>query len=566
MQVMEKLDAWGFDPTRVSFALRTAFAACVALWLAQAIGLQHPQWAAMSVWAAAQPLRGQLLEKSFFRLMGTIVGTAVGIGLALAGEAHLLLLVMGLALWVGLCTAIASVWRGYLSYGAVLAGYSAAMVALLDIGHPENLGALGLDRLATVLLGVAVVTLLGLPFAPKGAVRRGPTLALMTETFGLMAKPALPDTERAAALARLAAAEEGLDPQAAGSAQERQRAHTLRLALLALTGALLAHREGQSRPWDAAAQSAGAGDWTGAARLLDAAGEAPLAEALRGIAAGSTTPAPALHRDWIGAAEGGLRAALGLALVGVVWVVTGFSGGNFMLLGLAVMISVFSTLESPATFMRWVVMGQIIGIAAMLVLRWGIWPLLPSGDWLVPAMFPFIFMGAALTAHRKTVFMSLDANMCFLLLLHPVWPLEGSLVQSLTLAGGVLAAPLLAWLMYRVVFPANLPRRVATLEKMMRQDLVGMAQSHPDADALAKWHSRLHHRVMRLMRMGEKIGRDKDVAFALGLAHLRVGTEVLTLHATATDTGRSAAERQAAAEALRTIATAPEQAIAAASR
>jgi hypothetical protein len=63
---------WGFDPVRLRQHLRTAFAACLALLAAWQLGLEHPQWAAMATWAASQPLRGQLLEKSFFRVAGTV--------------------------------------------------------------------------------------------------------------------------------------------------------------------------------------------------------------------------------------------------------------------------------------------------------------------------------------------------------------------------------------------------------------------------------------------------------------------------------------------------------------
>ena len=47
--------ALGFHVPVVAFALRTAFAAFVALLIAYAVGLEHPHWAAMSAWASSQP-------------------------------------------------------------------------------------------------------------------------------------------------------------------------------------------------------------------------------------------------------------------------------------------------------------------------------------------------------------------------------------------------------------------------------------------------------------------------------------------------------------------------------
>ena len=68
----------GFNGTALRQHLRTACAVCLAVAAAWLLGLQHPQWAGMTVWAASQPLRGQMLEKSLFRVTGTVVGAAVG--------------------------------------------------------------------------------------------------------------------------------------------------------------------------------------------------------------------------------------------------------------------------------------------------------------------------------------------------------------------------------------------------------------------------------------------------------------------------------------------------------
>ncbi|MEF9605739.1 FUSC family protein, partial [Paracoccus sp. PXZ] len=90
----------GFDGGRLRFATRTALACCLAVLIAWAMGLEHPQWSGMSVWAATQPLRGQLLEKAFFRFAGTLVGTVAGVLLVLGAPLHPGVLVLGLALWV----------------------------------------------------------------------------------------------------------------------------------------------------------------------------------------------------------------------------------------------------------------------------------------------------------------------------------------------------------------------------------------------------------------------------------------------------------------------------------
>src|SRR5690606_36106062 len=49
------------------------------------------------------------------------------------------------------------------------------------------------------------------------------------------------------------------------------------------------------------------------------------------------------HRDWIGAREAGVRSLAVMLLMGAVWIVTGWSTGPYLMLGAAVMTSVFSS-------------------------------------------------------------------------------------------------------------------------------------------------------------------------------------------------------------------------------
>lgn len=57
------MQRFGFDSDRLRFAMITACASILALFIAKYFGLTHPQWAAMTVWASAQPWRENLLEK-----------------------------------------------------------------------------------------------------------------------------------------------------------------------------------------------------------------------------------------------------------------------------------------------------------------------------------------------------------------------------------------------------------------------------------------------------------------------------------------------------------------------
>ncbi|MDJ0930153.1 FUSC family protein [Breoghania sp.] len=82
-------------------------------------------------------------------------------------------LVAGLSVWIALCVGAGNLFRGYLSYGIILAGFSAAMVALLAQSHVYTPFALRLDRVLTVLLGVlaaAALEYLITPLVTEGSM------------------------------------------------------------------------------------------------------------------------------------------------------------------------------------------------------------------------------------------------------------------------------------------------------------------------------------------------------------------------------------------------------------
>src|SRR5690554_669273 len=97
-----RLTRLGFNVPQLTFSLRTALASGLAMLLAWWIGLEHPQWSAMTVWAVSQPVRGMLLEKSLFRALGTLLGTLFGVMLVLLTGDNLPYMVVSLALWIGL--------------------------------------------------------------------------------------------------------------------------------------------------------------------------------------------------------------------------------------------------------------------------------------------------------------------------------------------------------------------------------------------------------------------------------------------------------------------------------
>lgn len=589
----------GFDAPRLQFSARTALAACVALFVAWLLRLEHPQWSAMTVWAASQPTRGQLLEKSFFRILGTIGGAVVGVLLVTQSVGHPAALVVGLAAWTGACVAIGNLQRGFVAYGAMLAGYSAAMVALLDTAHPREVFALGADRLLTVTVGVATALAVGWLFtSPQaedllaGRVRRLSARVMRDLAARLRGAPAGPAGELPALLSEMAALEEMLEPHGAGSLRSRRAVRSTRALLMAEMSALLWLRNARL---DLSEEAVGAA-LTEAAQALEASSRRDeairaieraadlspshprLREALvtietamrdqLGVPVGDATrprlhQPVLLHRDWAGARQAAIRSAGAMLFMGAVWIATGWSGGPFLLLGVAIMTSLFSTFENPALTMRHIFVGQIFGAVGALACRWLAWPLATNQFELLLAMLPFILVGALFVSHRRTLAAGFDYNMVMLLLLQPAYPPLVSVGQSLGAAAAVVSGPLVAMAIYRLVYPVDLRRRTDALIAAMVHEIAGIAAARGAPETWPVWRARLYHRLLRLVRLTEKGGQTDAAATEAGLAVLGLGVAILRIHELLREPGvgaETARRLEAVLKRMRNIAREPERA------
>ncbi|WP_295994857.1 FUSC family protein [Rugamonas sp.] len=128
----------------------------IALWLAFRLGLDSPNTAMTTTLILALPSSGMVLEKAFYRLLGTVVGCGVALILMALFPQNVPLLFCGLALWIGLCTCGSALHRNQQSYSFVLAGYTACMITFPSFEHPLATFALAVTRTTEVGLGIIV--------------------------------------------------------------------------------------------------------------------------------------------------------------------------------------------------------------------------------------------------------------------------------------------------------------------------------------------------------------------------------------------------------------------------
>ena len=553
--LLSSLERCGFDRVRLRFAMQTAIVAFIAIVIAQALGLEHPQWSAMTVWATAQPMREHLLEKGLWRLLGTVSGIIVGVALMHASQWHPLFLVLGLALWVGVCSGIGLLQRGMVAYGTILAGYSAAMVALLSTAHPERVLLLGLDRFLTIAVGVVLAMVLCYYFTPK----RPHTLLQQLRTSSADCLEAvLKQAAPAAAMStpahsshllqKIALLDEGLDMHAIGSLQARQRVHLARQVLLAqlnltlylqqhpvlmlnadlqaaLKALLLALQDESAAitPLTRIDEKALSAEQTSLLALLNA-----LLSALNACSHGRNhldashhhAHPVRLHRNWLGALHTFVRSFSVLSVVGLLWLYTGWGFMPFMLLGLSVMLSIFASFENPAWFMRFVTWGQAMGACAALACMWLAWPLAHSSWQMVWWMLPFMASCVLLYAYKRTMLASFDYIMVMLILLQPSFPVHISFTQSLGNAVSVVMGPAIALLAYRFIFPAHPAKRLQHLLTMVRFETRRLCVPYAANGELLAKRSRLIHSLLRAQRLNDKHAQSNPELADEILSHL----------------------------------------------
>lgn len=140
------------------FALRTGAAAVAALAIAYWLEMQDPQWSILTVYLLAQQTAGGALSKGAYRVAGTIAGACAGLViLALYAQAPVPL-VGAVALWLGGTFYVAARLRNYASYGFMLSGYTALLVALEGAANPMQAWSIAADRTGEIVIGIACAT------------------------------------------------------------------------------------------------------------------------------------------------------------------------------------------------------------------------------------------------------------------------------------------------------------------------------------------------------------------------------------------------------------------------
>ncbi|WP_199445620.1 FUSC family protein, partial [Acidisphaera rubrifaciens] len=231
----------------LAYGLRLAASVCLALYVAFWLQLDQAGWAGTSAAITCQPILGASLRKGQYRFIGTAVGAVFLVVLTAALPQSRVGFLAALVVWSGLCSYISTLLKGPPSYAAMLAGYTAAIIAGGSINAPDDAFRLALDRASEITVGIACATVV-LSLSDLGhtsallAARMGRVMAGMRDGLrdSFLAAGVTPHDSRPArrGLIRAAAA---LDPDIDNAIGERatlrHRRPTLRAAVAGLFGA-----------------------------------------------------------------------------------------------------------------------------------------------------------------------------------------------------------------------------------------------------------------------------------------------------------------------------------------
>ncbi len=554
-----------FDRQSLLFALRLTASTILALAVANWVGLPNSYWAAMTVWIVAQPTRGMMIERNFYRLLGTGVGTAIAFCL-LALTKNSFIVISVLSFLMVICVGIGNLVSSSKSYGVLLVGYTVAIVILPDISdlaHPHDLPE---ARVASTVIGVLVSMLVGAMFAPRSPRKAFASRAVSagSDTFlwaaglleqGLSASDEQGRTENERRLIREIAEIEGMiDAMAAGSPDAHKRMRYLRVFLLELVNvmaiartlskrALAGSDQGKEIGWHLrklADELHSSGDIETAKQVLlkaceqaslDNVRDAPVLDtlaatitravkAMRDFSRDASSLARVeytLHRDVSGAIRAAIRAYLSFTLVAVIWLLTGWQGGPYTLMGMSIFLLVFSTFPNPQKALMGVFYGTIIGAVVAVFCRWVM--LRYATDYLdiVMILVPFTFLGALARAYPRTAGMAIDYGMTIFVVSQPILPLHGDIWFSLSIAQSMTIAVAIVIVSFYVV-PTNQKTRSRDLKKALADDLQQLAAGKGDRET-GKRLTRMLHRSLRFVASADKRLRFEGVIASIAAAH-----------------------------------------------
>ncbi|VWC71395.1 FUSC family protein [Burkholderia contaminans] len=536
-------------PGALGFALRNTAASLLALYIAFRMNLDDPKWAASTVWIVAQGSRGMGLSKSQYRILGTSIGAAVALVLTGAFAQTPELFLPALAAWIGLCAGVATFLRNFRAYAAVLAGYTAAIIAMDAVSAPLHAFDIATARFLYVVVGILCGAAFETVFAPGSPLADVRTrLARYLDRAVAVGAGALRREPNGAAVHRLFADALELDTAAeyaaAGAPPVRNAIGHLRAAVL---GVLSAQAAGQALH-EHAARSGGTPDplVADAAQVLDgmaATGEAgPALIALRArvddaVRAEAAEPAGsdparlltldrlaallagfdaafagkvqldrpnppasrvryAFHHDPVLAWHNGIRAFIAVLVASALWILTAWPSGAGFVAITGVVCALFSTRPNSVGATVGFLKGAACAAVAGALCNFALLPAVSGFEMLATILGVFMIGTGIAMRNPRTAGIGSGFSIFFWNFTSPDNTARIGDAAFLNSALATLLGIAFGALVFALVFPGDPGTSRRRLHRAVRDDLVRIARD-PRAWQASAWLSRTADRLGR---------------------------------------------------------------------
>lgn len=555
-----------------AYVARCVAAATLAYGAAYALQLDKPYSAASTVMLVANLNHGAVLAKGGWRLGGTLIGGLASIVvMGLFIQAPMLFLIF-FGLWLGVCAAAATVLRHFRATGAAVAGYTMGFATYGALEAPDNAFSIVLARVATVAIGVVCLGLVTALFSKRASSAK--LDASIRRQLGAIARflgDRTPVTvaERAAKgdslVTGLFEIDDLLEVGRAECPDVARKAGAVREGLAALFGTVMAAREVHATcemrsELVCAARQALADGLTPIIALVERGQGADLAQALDHCAAlrrdlttrGARAEVEAAdaqdligldaiveavedwesglvglmrlrgrkshraepfryNRDWRGAVENGVRAMVGIVLVGSLSLGLGWQGWPLTLLLLAPYGVLMAMTTNPVGGAWSFVRGTLLAVPPAFVCAFWVLPRIDGFALLIIAMLPAWIAGFYATTKPRFAFDGMGFLVAFNTLVLAANPIRYDAPLFFNEALSWVVAVVATLLVLLLILP-HAPRRQADrLGEAIRDDVmaaIGKGVRGPRA----RWEHLQHHRMTLVVRA---LPRDGDYARAL---------------------------------------------------
>ncbi|WP_105902870.1 FUSC family protein [Vibrio gangliei] len=154
------------------YALRNSIAIILALYIGFVLELDKPYWAMTSAAVVGFPTFGGVISKSLGRIVGSFIGAFASILIVGYSINEPWLFVFYMAMWLSICTYVASHFENNVAYAFALSGYTAAIISygMVNTTDIHTLFTVAQARVCEVVLGIvcAGVMMMILPSTSDG--------------------------------------------------------------------------------------------------------------------------------------------------------------------------------------------------------------------------------------------------------------------------------------------------------------------------------------------------------------------------------------------------------------